>query len=199
MSGTKNPQYLEVVANAFQAVRAWKLATFTLAGLVVILTFALIHSARNASVILVPFELATSGKEMRIPLNGEIRGTSSEYVANMALSDLSLILNFTPDSVLTQHQRFLNRVTEDLYATSQGEMIAQAKDFKAQNVTQSFFPSDVTVSPDGSTAKVTGTQLRSMAGKEVMRSTLTYIVTYKVFKGYMHVADLRPESKNAKQ
>ena len=129
---------------------------------------------------------------MKIPLNGEIRGTSSEYVANMALSDLSLVLNFTPDNVMTQHQRFLNRVTEDLYASSQVTMMAQAKENKSQAVTQSFFPSDVNISPDGAKAEVSGTQLRWLAGKEILRSTVKYAITYKVYKGYMHVADLRP-------
>lgn len=194
MSDKKTPSYLDVIANVSRTAQAWRFSTFVLTGLVVVLTYALVHSARNTPVVLVPYELASSGERMTVTTNGEIRGTSNEYVANIAMGDLSLILNFTPDNVLTQHKRFLNRVTEELYAQQKETLLGLAEELKKKGVTQSFYPTEVRVASDGARVVVRGTQIRYLAGKELQRVTMTYVISYKAYKGYMHVADLRQES-----
>jgi type IV conjugative transfer system protein TraE len=191
MADPKPGNYLEVVANAFKAAQAWRAATFALGVVVAILAFALVQSARNATVILLPHDLATIDQKMTVPLSGELRGTSVEYVANIAMADLALILNFTPDNVLTQHQRFLNRLTETLYGSQREVLLAQAAEMKQRNITQAFFPTEVRVSPDSTTAQVSGTQIRYIGGKETMRLRVQYTITYSVHRGYMHVSDLR--------
>lgn len=193
MSDNKAP-YLDVLANAFKTVNAWRNATFFLGAVVVILAYALVYSARNTPVVLVPYDLATSSERVTVTTNGEIRGTSNEYVANVALGDLSLILNYTPENVVTQHKRFLNRLTEDLYAEQKENLLGLADDLKRKDITQSFFPSEVKVSPEGNKVVVSGTQVRFLAGKELQRVKLTYVIAYKVYKGFMHVADLHQET-----
>lgn len=195
----KQTGYLDAVANAFKAVQAWKTATLFLGGVVLVLVFALIYQARNTPVVLVPFDLASSGKQMTVTTNGEIRGTSFEYMANTAMSDASLILNFIPDDVVTQTTRFLNRLTEDLYGQQREALLAQAEDFKKRGVTQSFYPAEVRVSSDGTRVEIDGTQIRWVGGKETLRTQVTYVITYKVFKGYLHVADLRQKSDAARK
>ncbi|MDO8416294.1 MAG: TraE/TraK family type IV conjugative transfer system protein [Agitococcus sp.] len=191
----KKPKaYLDVVANAFSTVQAWRSAAFLLGALAAFLAYELVHQSQNTPVVLVPYDLAANGTNMKVVTNGEIRGTSVEYLANIAMADLGLILNFTPDNVITQHRRFLNRVTEDLYGQQSAAMLAQADDLKKKGVTQSFYTSDVRVKADGSSVEVEGTQIRYTGGKEMLRSTLTYIISYKVYKGYMHVADLRQKT-----
>jgi len=190
----KNTPYLDVIANAFSAVKAWRAAAFTLAAVVAFLAWALMYQARNNPVVLVPFELATSGKNMKVAVNGELRGTSQEYMANTAMSDLTLILNFTPDNVVSQHQRFLNRVTEDLFATQRDNLLAQADEYKRRVMTQSFYPDSVKVSTDSTRVEISGTQIRWMSGKETLRSRVTYVLTYKISQGYLHVADLRQKT-----
>lgn len=197
MSEKSNAPYLDVVANAFKTAQAWKMTTLVLAGLVVFLVFALISQGRNTPVVLVPYDLASSAGRVTVNTNGEIRGTSSEYMANTALSDLSLILNFTPDNVVTQHQRFLNRLTETLYGSQREALLAQADELKRKAITQSFFPDEVRVMPDGSKIEVSGTQIRYQGGKETLRSKVTYFISYKVFKGYMHVSDVRQKTDDA--
>lgn len=190
----KNTPYLDVIANAFSAVKAWRAAAFTLAAVVAFLAWALMYQARNNPVVLVPFELATSGKNMKVAVNGELRGTSQEYMANTAMSDLTLILNFTPDNVVSQHQRFLNRVTEDLFATQRDNLLAQADEYKRRVMTQSFYPDSVKVSTDSTRVEISGTQIRWMSGKETLRSRVTYVLTYKISQSYLHVADLRQKT-----
>ncbi len=194
---SKSPQYLEVVANAFKTAQAWRMATFVLSGVVAVLAFSLVSQARNTPVVLVPYDLAANGKNMTVTTNGEIRGTSVEYMANIGLADLALILNFTPDNVISQTQRFLNRTTEALYGNQREALLAQAAEFKSRNISQSFYPADVKLSADGSRVEIVGTQIRWMGGKETLRSKVTYILSYKVFKGCLHVADLRQKTDEA--
>lgn len=194
MSEKKPPPYLDVVANAFKTAQAWRTATLVVSAVAVMLAFALVTSARNTPVVLVPEALATSGERMTVTTNGEIRGTSSEYVANVAQGDLSLILNFTPENVITQHKRFLNRLTDDLYNKQKVDLLVQAERLKKDGITQSFFPSEVRVTPEGNRAVIKGTQIRYVAGKELQRDSITYVISYKVYKGYMHVSDLQQDA-----
>lgn len=197
MSDSQTPNtYLDLSANAFKAIQAWKFATFALALVTGFLSFALVYQARNLPVVLIPHDLATTDKSMQVPLNGQLRGTSHEYMSNAALSDLSLILNFTPDNVKTQYLRFMNRLTESTYGVQREILLAQAEEFRSRAVSQSFYPGEVKVSSDFKRVEVTGTQLRWVGGKESVRSTVTYYVTYSMFKGYLHVSDLRQKTDN---
>jgi type IV conjugative transfer system protein TraE len=196
MSEQKSPQYLDVVANAFKTTQAWRFASFTLAGVVAVLLYTVVYQSRNTPVVLVPFELATQGKSMSVSVNGELRGTSFEYMANTGLSDLTLILNFTPDNVVSQHLRFLNRVTEELYGQQRESLLAQAEEFKGRAASQSFYPTSIKVNPDSNQVEIAGTQIRWVGSRESVRSAVTYIVTYSVFKGYLHVSDLRQKGQN---
>ncbi|MNR71644.1 TraE protein [compost metagenome] len=199
MSDHSKSNYLDVIANAFKTAQAWRTASMFLGAIALMLAAALIYQQRNTPVVLVPYDLASSGKQMTVTTNGEIRGTSYEYMANTALSDASLILNFIPDNVVTQTTRFLNRLTDDLYGQQREPLLAQADDFKRRGVTQSFYPADIRVSPDGKRVEIDGTQLRWVGGKETLRTKLTYVITYKVFKGYLHVADLRQQTDDARK
>lgn len=194
----KQQNYLEVVANAFKTAQAWRSASFLLAALVVVLLYANVSQSRSTSTVLVPYEVALAGQPMKVNTSGEIRGTNHEYIANVAMADLGLILNFTPDNVITQHQRFLNRLTEHLHGEQRENLLAQAEDYKRRSVTQAFFPLEVRVMGDGSRAEVTGTQIRYLGGKETLRNRVTYVISYKVHKGYMHVSDLRQSSRSSK-
>jgi type IV conjugative transfer system protein TraE len=195
MAEKSNSSYLDTLSNAFSAVKAWRAATFALAGVMAILAYALVYQARNTPVLVVPHNFAAETGRMQVAVNGELRGTSVEYMANLALSDLGLILNFTPDNVISQHQRFLNRVTEDLYGTQREPLLAQADEYKRRAMTQSFFPEDVKVSSKADKVEITGTQIRWLGGKELLRNRVTYVVSYKIYKGFAHVADLRQKSQ----
>lgn len=194
MSDPKVPQYLDVIANAFKTTQAWRSAAFVLGAIAVALAFALISATRNTPVVLVPYSLASNTGKMTVTTSGGLRGTSVDYVANVALGDLSLILDFTPDNVQEQYERFLNRVTESLYGSQKDALMAQATDNKGKGITQAFYPSSVRVTPDGTKAYVAGVQIRWVAGREIQRVKLTYVITYQSYKGYLHVADLRQES-----
>lgn len=183
-------RYLESVANAFKEAKAWRAATLFLGGVSLLLAYQLVSLARNQAVVLVPYSVATDNARLQVTTNGEIQGTSNEYMANLALADLGLILNFTPENVLTTHKRFLNRLTDSTYKEQESPLLAKAADYKTREVTQSFFPTNVRVSKDRTRVEVDGLLLASLKGTPTLRTTLTYIITYEVFKGYAHVSSV---------
>lgn len=187
----QNDNFLSSVNRAFSEVRAWKTVTLILGVVSVLLAWQLVRTVANQPVVLVPHNMATDTGKVSVSTNGEIRGTSAEYLANVALADLSLITNFTPDNVLTTYKRFLNRLTDPVFASQESKLLAQAADYKQRGVTQSFFPSGVKTTPDGKLMEVKGTLVQSIAGKETNRTPITYAISYQVYKGYLHVSDLR--------
>lgn len=188
---SKKP-YTDLIANAFQTVRAWQAATFVVGAVAVALAAGLVYMSQNAPTVLVPFDFAANNGRVKVSTNGEIRGTSNEYLVNTALSDISLITNFTPDTVLTQYERFLNRTTDALYGSQNATLRGEALDLRADATTQAFFPNEKTrVLSSGNQVEVSGTLVRWIADREIVRQPMTYIVTYSAFKGYFHVADLR--------
>ena len=197
MTDETPPHYLGVTANAYRAVQAWKYASFLLGTVAVALGYLLVDTARNAPVVLVPYEFATTQGKQKVEVNGSLRETSTEYLANVALSDLTLILNFVPDTVISQHQRFLNRLTDSLYGSQREALLAQAADFKSKNVTQSFFPTTIKVAPDNTKVSIEGTQVRWLGGKDI-RTPVTYEISYQSVKGFFLVSDLRQKDNAAK-
>jgi type IV conjugative transfer system protein TraE len=188
---SKKP-YTDLIANAFQTVRAWQAATLVVGAVAVSLAFGLVYVARNTPTILVPYDFATNNQRMKVSTNGEIRGTSSEYMVNTAVGDIALITNFTPDTVVTQYERFLNRMTDSLYASQQTTLRVEAKKLRADATTQAFFPNEKTrILPGGDRVEVSGTLIRWIGDREILRQSMTYIVTYTVFRGFFHVADIR--------
>lgn len=190
----KSPNYLESVATAFSEAKAWRAATFVLGLVSIILAYQLVSQVRNRPVVLVPYSAATDAGRMEVVTSGEIRGTSNEYMANIAMADAALILNFTPENVLTTYKRFLNRVTDSVYREKESPLLAQAMDYKQRAVTQSFFPTSVRVTTDRRKVEIDGVLLASIAGKDSLRTNITYVVSYEVFKGYPHVSDIRQKT-----
>lgn len=191
-SNNTNP-FLDQAANANKATSAWKFAAFTMAGLSAFLTVALIYQARNAPTVLVPYGFATAVEVSKVTTNGDINGTSVGYISSLAIADLNLILNMTPDDSIVQTKRFLARVTPELFGAQNENLLAIAEEFRRSATTQAFYPLEAKVSRDGTTVEVSGKQVGYVGGKQVSLNVVTYIVKYTVYKGYFHVADLRPK------
>lgn len=170
--------YLDSVTAAFKEVHAWKAATLIVGAIAVILAYQLANQSRRQPVALLPYAVATDMGRVSVTTNGELRGTSSEYMANLASADISLLLTFTPENVLTSTRRFLNRLTISAYQAQEQKLLAAAADNKDRAVTQSFFPTKLAVSPDRTQVEVTGKLVTSLGGKDAGSTAVTYVVTY---------------------
>lgn len=183
--------YLDVVANAFQEAKAWKFASLVLSLVCGGLAFGLVYESRNAPVVLVPYNFASDKGTITVKPNGVAGETSPEYLAQTALGDLSTVLNWTPEDVEIQHQRFLNRMTPELYAEQNVKLMQEATDFKTNTTTESFYPVGTRVDGPHNQVIVDGTLVRWTGEKETLRLKVTYTITYAPYKGYLHVAGLQ--------
>ena len=184
-------KYSDAVANAFSEAKAWRAATVLLGLVVGVLAIALVIQSRATPLTLVPASFATSQGNITIEPTKDYSESSPDYLAQIALGDLALVLNWTPDNVEVQHQRFMNRMTPELYAEQNVAMMTQAAEFKANSTTQSFYPTDTRVSSKGSQVVVDGTLVRWTGEKESIRVKVTYTLTYAKSRGYAHVSSLK--------
>lgn len=186
-------RYLDVVSNAFAALTSWRTAFFASAISAAILGIGLIYQTNKVHTILLPYDVATASGNIKLDLAAaNYSETNPEYTANLALGDIGLLLNWTPESVIVQHQRFLNRMTPSIYAEQNVQLLQQAETFRVDGVTQSFFPDQTKVSGNNQ-VRVAGTLVRWTGEKETLRMKVAYVVTYSKFKGYMHVSALSIE------
>lgn len=184
------PRYLDILADAFAEARAWRMATFTVTGLCIMLAITLVWQAQSSPVVLVPAGFAeTAGKVTVHPQ--EFEGTSPQYLAQTALGDLALVLNWQPSNVLLQYQRFLNRTTSALYASQNVQLLADAQKYRSRGASQAFYPEDVQVDLQNGKVLVDGYLVRWEGNKEVLRTRSRFTVTYVNEKGFLHVADLQ--------
>ena len=182
-------KFISSLSNAFSEARAWKLTTFTVAGLAAVLAFALVLSASNKPVVLVPAGFAEShGRVTVTPATGR---SSPGYISQIALGDLSLALDWQPDDVVTQYRRFLNRLTDSEYAAENVSLMAQAHQDEANDVSQVFYPNRVYVNLQKLSVRVSGVLSRWEGGKAVLHSPVEYKVNYSNEGGYLHVASLK--------
>lgn len=184
-------KYTDAVANAFSEAKAWRAASVLLGMVVGILAIALVMQSRATPLTLVPMEFATSSGNITIEPTKDYSASSPDYLAQIALGDLALVLNWTPENVEVQHQRFLNRMTPGLYAEQNIEMMGEAGNFKRTSTTQSFYPGTTRVGSKGSQVVIEGTLVRWTGEKESIRVKAIYTISYAKFRGYAHVASLK--------
>lgn len=182
--------YADAVANAFKTAQAWKFSAFTLGAVSLVLAYFLVQAAATAPVILVPYGLATAGQKMTVSA-GDPGKTSPAYFMEVGLADLSMILNVTPDTVKSQYERFLTRLTPGLYGKEQATLMGQAQNMRAQGLTQAFYPEKISVDSGKSTVSIEGFVVRYLGGQETSRSRLVYVLTYQDTHGYLLISDLR--------
>lgn len=153
----------------------------------------LLYQSNKVHTVLLPYDTATASGNIKLDLAASNYGEANpEYVANLALGDVGLLLNWTPETVIVQHQRFLNRITPALYAEQNVQLLQQAETFRVDGTTQSFFPEQTKIA-EGSRVRVSGTLVRWVGEKETLRMQVAYVVTYSKFRGFMHVSALSIE------
>jgi len=181
-------RYLNTLSNAFSEARAWKLTTFVVSAFAALLLISLMWVASHTPVVLVPQGFAES--HGKVTVSQASGGTSPQYLSQIALGDLGLALNWEPNDVIQQYQRFLNRLTISDYASENIPLMSQAKADQANDTTESFFPDRVFVNVEKKTVKVYGTLNRWDGSNLVLHENVEYLVKYANEDGYLHVASL---------
>jgi len=183
---TKN--LLSTTSAAFSEVRAWKILALILFILCAYLTQALLSARSSSKVIVMPYAFATANPEkMDFSLSSNLASIPKNYLAALALSDLSLILNVTPENAQTQTRRFLNRLHTATFGKQKSELLTKADEYKTNAYSQFFSPAPdtpdnpaikITTSKDTISVTVRGELVRSQSAREVSRISTAYTVVY---------------------
>jgi hypothetical protein len=185
--------YIDVASNAFGAMTSWRRAFFAVTALCAVLAFALVYQASKVHLVLLPQDTASLTGVKKLDVTALDYATSNpEYLASVAMGDLAILLNWIPESVVLQHQRFLNRLAPALYGEQNVQLLADAEGFRIDAVSQSFFPSETKVAGTNK-VRVAGFLVRWVGEKETLRQRVAYVVTYSKFQGFLHVSALNIE------
>lgn len=178
-------QLLDSVKQGVVEAKVWRSAFKFMAVVAFALLAGLLWFVAHPSIVLLPQGVAEATGPMKVTVG---KATDPQYLTEVALSDLGLLLDWTPDTVTTQYARFLNRVTPALFASKQVSLVAEAQKHQKAAETEAFFPKTTTV--QGLTVSVVGELDQWIASNQVVHQDTTYVVTYQFEGGMLHVASV---------
>lgn len=187
--------YLETLVNAANRVSAWKAVAFFEAVIIAALLWALILAVKSMPVRLIPQNFAQNNGIVEIKPDGE---SNAEYLVWVAESDLKLLTDWTPTSIGTQYYRLLNRMTPELYAEKNVELLGEAQQLQKSSYSQVFYPHTRRYLGPGR-VQVQGQLLRYVGERMILNIIATYTVGYRFFNGLPSLAEIQfsdPQTAN---
>lgn len=169
-------RYLNVLKNQYLVSRAWMLATLVLIIISVILAIALSKLAGNMPVRLVTYDYATSNGYITVTSDG--LADANEYLLSIAAADVTNYTTWSSRNVVSQHSRFINRLSPALYNKIGKSILDAATNKKTTQEAQTFFIEETKLNPAKNTVQIVGL-LRMYQGIEVSKSTkMVYELEY---------------------
>ena len=184
--------YVRNLFNLAKSARAWRAAFMAVVAVLVIVLWMLRGIVNDMPVRLIPYDYAINKGISSVP---EIGVASPEYASRIAIADISLYSNWTPNTVGKQFRRFLNRCAPELYSNQQPKLINLAEEYSNGNRSRAFFPRRTSVN-EGPVVKVTG-ELRRYEGDQLLSSRLvTYSVEYRLLHGVPYIHRIQQQEQS---
>lgn len=181
--------YLSTVYALSKSSRAWRFACIILSVAVVGLLWQYAAALRTMPVRLIPYDYAVNKDISEVT---ELGRSSASYLSRIAVADVSLINNWTSDTIKVQYRRFLNRCTPELYASQQVQLITKADEYSRGIRTRAFFVRDTKVI-QGHIVEVTGRLKRYEGQVEVEDRMVRYRVRYRMVSGIPYIYSVNQE------
>lgn len=173
--------------------RAWMFAAIGFALLAGYLAHELSTVSGRVNSILLPYNVATSRGPISVTNANNARNAS--YLTMIALSDVSVLTNWTPDTVKSQTARLVARLAPAYRAHQEHGLLAQAEKNTAKQITQTFYVTGTTVK--GSTVSVIGTLERWKKGQPQTSANLTWKIRYQYVSGVPMITSLNSATVGA--
>ncbi len=192
MKERKSPAYLESLVNLSRERNAWKQISYLLATVCVLLSVALVWMRADAPAYIVPYELALAGEKVEVAPRSVV---DPQYLTYLAEADIQLLTSWTADTVGTQYQRFLNRVSRELRAQKEVELIKEASQLTKGVAIQSFYVKKTEVL-NKTSVRLTGELVRWEGERVAFRTGIRYRIEYVIENGYAEVNSVTVEGKS---
>ncbi|HEY9017687.1 MAG: hypothetical protein IBX55_11600 [Methyloprofundus sp.] len=183
--------HADTVITLSKSRRAWQLASLSLATVSIVLSISLLVVSNNTKIVLVPYSALT--EKQPITINGEI-GLDTAYLSLLSDADLALFLNWTPKTVESRLDQLKFRLSPSALAANLEALTKDAKFYKDQGVTQSFFPTEKKFEAPNKVI-VKGFLNRSAGTKPISPVEATYVITYAQVGSGMYVINSLEASK----
>lgn len=184
-NGVNPKRYSDGLAVERAKAGVWRLAFFSILIVVMGLAITLIYQQVHRPTILIPHQVASASGPIKVePGTGE----SADYLGNLAVADLELLLNWDGNNIEQRFNRFLNRSSKALRQKSEVKLVEEAKDHKRNGETQVFYPNKIRL-VGKNVVEVFGLLVTFVGEKSVVKNDVTYLVAYEEGWGSMFYVD----------
>lgn len=166
-------RFLKTAGRRAREHNAWKGVSRLLGVINLALVGFLVYQSSTLPAYLVPYGFETANGPVKVAAAGEF---SPEYLTYLAQADLHLLVDYSPDNVEFQTQRFLNRAAPELFASRNIELLAKAKDLRDGGVSQDFDVIKTTVTEG--VVSLNGQLKRWEGEKLIYEGRVTYQIEY---------------------
>jgi len=163
----------------------WRTAFMLQLVLVLGLAITLIYQQVHQTTLLIPHQVASASGPIKVePSTGE----NADYLGNLAVADLELLLNWDVGNIEQRYSRFLNRSSKALRQKSEVKLLDDAKLHKKNGENQVFYPNKVRL-VGKNVVEVFGLLVTFVGEKAVVKNDITYLVAYEEAWGSMFYVD----------
>lgn len=183
-------KYLNTLRNQILVARGWMFATVVFALIAAWLAIQLGAATANMPTRLVPYNFDTLDGPVEV--TNEAR-SSEKYLTRLALADLQLYTDWTPQTVEDQFGRFQNRMAPSLYAKKGSALASRAEELADAEGSQSLFVEDASAS-DGK-VRIDGVLHEWQGQERVEDKRVRYELRYTFSGGTPYLEGFRKEER----
>ena len=129
----------------------------------------------------------------------ERRVVSKEYLEEMALFFVNLLLDATPHSMQYQRNTILRNTDPKEYDGLKNKLIREEERYRKENLATTFSPTKIVINTSKLQALVSGYLTSYVSGKQVKQSEDSYVLTFRYDAGRLYILSFRDAGvENAK-
>ena len=164
------------------------LATLLVVSILINLVCSLIIFRKQEKVIIVP---ATISREFWI----ENDSSSKEYIEEMAVFFVNLLLDCSPSSMKYQKEIILKHTDPRLYNKLNNKLTLEEELFRKENLTTSFRMVDLKVNRTALSATITGILTTNVSDKQVSKEEKTFRLCFCMKNGRLFIKSISEPKK----
>lgn len=117
----------------------------------------------------------------------ERRAVSKEYLEEMSLLFVNLLLDATPHTMQYQRDTILRNVSPTTYNNLKIRLLKEEERYKKENLATTFSPTKIVINASKLQALITGYLTSYVSGKQVLQTEDTYLLQFRYNAGRLYI------------
>lgn len=168
-------RFLSALRNEARDKRAWFAITTFLSAINIFLIFELVSVSGRVNNVLIPSGLIRG--RVPVQMTAAKNAHNAQYLTTLAISDMSLLADWTPNTVKYQMARFIARLAPTYLGSQETVLLHAATRDSGKSFSQTFFV-DGTVAR-GNTVSLTGELERWKHGAPQSSADMKWVLRYQ--------------------